>query len=109
MQFISHQITNDRPAIVIPKSYQSRPLASKTEPARNSLIAACFTTNCKAFHWDLSCSQQNMETLLFIIVGIVVMVGSHLLARLFMKQDLERAKRQGYRVASAMISHETNR
>src|SRR6185369_1686448 len=26
---------------------------------RNFLIAACFTTNCKAFHWALSCSLEN--------------------------------------------------
>jgi hypothetical protein len=50
-----------------------------------------------------------METLLFIIAGVVVVVGSHLLARLFTKQDLERAKRLGYRAASAMTLHETNR
>ena len=41
-----------------------------------------------------------METLLFIIAGVVVMVGSHLLARLFTKQDLERAKREGYGAAT---------
>ena len=50
-----------------------------------------------------------METLLFIIVGVVLMVGSHLLARLSTKQDLERAKRDGYGAASAMKHHETNR
>ena len=50
-----------------------------------------------------------METLLFITVGVVVMVGSHWLARIFTKQDLERAKRDGYGVASAMKRHETKR
>jgi hypothetical protein len=50
-----------------------------------------------------------METLLFIIAGVVVVVISHLLARLFEKQDLERAKRQGYGAASAMTRYETNR
>ena len=50
-----------------------------------------------------------METLLFITVGVVVMVGSHFLARLFEKQDVERAKRLGYGAASAMTLHETNR
>ena len=41
-----------------------------------------------------------METVLFIVVGVVVVVGSHLLARLFEKQDLERATRDGYGAAS---------
>jgi hypothetical protein len=50
-----------------------------------------------------------METLLFITVGVVVMVGSHFLEKLFEKQDLERAKLQGYRAANAMTLHETNR
>jgi len=47
-----------------------------------------------------------METLLFITVGVVVMVGSHFLARLFAKQDLERAKRLGYGAASAMARYD---
>ena len=50
-----------------------------------------------------------MQTLLFIIFGVVLMVGSHLLARLFTKKDWERAKRDGYGAASAMTLHETNR
>jgi hypothetical protein len=50
-----------------------------------------------------------METVLFIIVGVVVMVGSHVLDGLFTKQDLERAKRQGYGAANVMTRHEPNR
>ena len=50
-----------------------------------------------------------MEFLLYIVVGVVVMVGSHLLARLFTKQDLERAKRTGCGAANAMTLHETKR
>jgi hypothetical protein len=47
-----------------------------------------------------------MEILLFIILGVAVMVGSHLLDRLFTKQDLERAKRLEYGAANAMKRHE---
>ena len=52
----SAAITNDRPAIVTTESSQSCPLAADAEPARNCLIAACFTTNCSALRWALSCS-----------------------------------------------------
>jgi hypothetical protein len=50
-----------------------------------------------------------METLLFIIFGVVLVVSSHLLARLATKKDMERAKLQGYGAASAMTRYETNR
>ena len=69
-------ITVDRPAIVSPKFSQSCPLASKSEPARNFLIAACFTTDCSALRWALSCSLENTTMLisLYIIVGVVLML-----------------------------------
>jgi hypothetical protein len=49
-----------------------------------------------------------MQTLLFIIFGVVIMLSSHLLARLATKKDVERAKRLGYGAASAMTHYETN-
>jgi hypothetical protein len=52
----SPSAASDRPAIVTPQSCQSCPLFFKAELTRNCLIAVCFTTNCKAFHWALSCS-----------------------------------------------------
>ena len=56
---LSNWRANDRPAIVTTESSQSCPLATSAEPARNCLIAACFTIDCSALRWALSCSLEN--------------------------------------------------